>query len=182
LATSTSHTAPTSFATTTGTAKAGLTTAVTQLENHQYPQAITTLGTLRVDLANVHRAGMTRKTPAGVMAVFNLEHKVATSLLPPFDGLTRSDVVDALQTTLTTTFANRTAMLTAVARLPTDGGPDYDDGLSDTLAIYRAEVTAYTKALSQFQLTAPARPALTADLTTVKATNAQFNKRFGGGE
>jgi hypothetical protein len=59
---------------------------------------------------------------------------------------------------------------------------DYDDGLADTLPLDGAEVRAYNAALTQFQLIAQSRDALTRDLAQIRATNRQFNRRFGGGE
>lgn len=174
------QTARTPFAPTIRAARADLTTAQTYLKNHQYTKANTALRTLRVKLANVDRA---RNGPARVIWVLNLEHRVAMSLLPPFNGLTSSSVINALQTTLSTTFANRTARLKAVVALPQEGaGGDYDDGMADTLTLYSAEVSAYTAARSQFRLTAQASTALTKDLAQVRATSLQVTTRFGGGE
>jgi hypothetical protein len=165
------------------TAQAGLATALTYFKNHQYPQAIMALAALRMQLAKAHQAGMSPMRPAGVIPVLNLEHMVAMRLLPPFNGLTRSSVVNALQTTLSSTFANRIAMLNAVIALPCQGvGGDYDDGMADTLGIYAAEVKAYTAAPGQFRLTAQSSTALSGDLTQVRATRTQVDRRFGGGE
>ena len=165
-------------------AKASMNTALKYLTARQYPQATTALSTLRVRLGTAHQSAMTLMGPGRTLTIFNLEHQIAMKLLPFFHAQTRSSVVNALQTTLTTTFADRTALLTKVAALPQDEGVggDYDDGESDTLPIYTAEVTAYTRALSQYQLSAQGRTAVTKDLATVRATRTQFTQRFGGGE
>jgi hypothetical protein len=152
------------------------------LTNHQYTWAITALGSLRAKLAATHQLGMAHMGPAKVVAVFGLEHQAAMKLLPAFNGLTTSTVVDALQTTLSSTFTNRTAMLTKVIAVPQEGPLDYDDALADTLPIYGAEVNAYMSALTQFRLNAQARTALTQDLAQLRATRQQFTRRFGGGE
>jgi len=121
--------------------------------------------------------------PMRVLTVFTFEHRVVMQLLPAFNGLTRSDAISAVQATLTTTLANRAAMLSAVVALPQEEeGPDYDDGLVDTLPIYGAEVNAYNTALNQFQLIPQSRSALTRDLAQIRATRRQFTARFGGGE
>jgi hypothetical protein len=165
-------------------ARAGMNTALRYLTQHQHPSAITALRTLRVRIANVHQATMTLMGPGRVLSMLNLEHQIATKLLPHFNGLTSSTVVNALQTTLTTTFTDRTALLNKVIALPQDEGvgAEYDDSEADTLPIYDAEVTAYTAALRQFRLTAQGRTALTTDLAKVRATRVKFNRRFGGGE
>jgi hypothetical protein len=165
-------------------ARAGMTTALRYLTQHQHPAAITALRTLRARIANAHQATMTLMGPGRVLSMLNLEHQLATKLLPPFNGLTSSTVVNALQTTLTTTFADRTALLNKVVALPQDegAGATYDDSEADTLPIYDAEVNAYTAALAQSRLTAQGRTALVMDLAKVRITRLQFARRFGGGE
>jgi hypothetical protein len=173
---------PTPFTASIRGARTSLTTAVVYLTNHQNTWAIMALNTLRVRLAELHQLGMAHIGPVKVVKVLGLEHQVAMKLLPPFNGLTNPAVVNALQTTLSTTFANRTAMLTKVIAVPEEGPVDYGDALADTLPIYGAEVRVYAAAVGQFQLTAPAWTALNADLVQVRATRQQFTKAFGGGE
>jgi hypothetical protein len=165
-------------------ARAGMTTALRYLTRHQDPAAITALRTLRVRIAKAHQATMTLMGPGRVLSMLNLEHQLATKLLPPFNGLTSSPIANALQATLTITFADRTALLNKVIALPQDEGlgGNYDDSEADTLPTYDAEVNAYTAALRQFRLTAQGRTALAKDLAKVRATRVQFIGRFGGGE
>jgi hypothetical protein len=165
-------------------ARAAMTTALTHLTNHRYPEAVAALRTLRLQMANAHAATMTLMGPGRVLSMLNLEHQVAMRLLAPINALTDSTVANALQTRLWNTFAQRTWLLNKVIALPQDEGvgADYDDSESDTLPIYTAEVDAYVAALGQFQLTAEARTALTQDLAKVRATRTQFTGRFGGGE
>ena len=178
----TAQAAPTPFATAMRAARTALTTAVVYLTNHQNNFATTALADLRVKLAQAHQLGMAHIGPLKVVEIFRFEHQIAMKLLPFFNGWTNGTVVTALQTTLSTTFANRTAMLTKVIAVPPEGPLDYDDALTDNLPIYTAEVKAYQAALAGFQLTAPAWTALNADLVQVSATRQQFTKAFGGGE
>ena len=170
------------FTTAIRSARASLTAAVVYLQDDHPNYAIGALRTFRTRLATVHQLGMTNMGPVKVVAVLGLEHQVAMKLLPPFNGLKSSTVVTALQTTLTTTFAKRTAMLKKVIAVPAEGPIDYTDALADTLPIYGAEVRAYTSALKSFTLTPQAKTALTKDLALVKATRQQFTRAFGGGE
>ena len=152
------------------------------LTNHQSNFAITALRNLNTQLATVHQLGTTHMGPVKAVKALGLEHDIAMKLLPFFNGLTNASLTNALQTTLTTTFANRTAMLNKIIALPAEGPVDYDDALADKLPLYAAEVTKYKAALSQFQLSAQARTALTNDLALVKATRQKYTARFGGGE
>jgi hypothetical protein len=162
-------------------ARTALTTAVVYLTNRQNNFAITALADLRVKLAQAHQLGMAHMGPLKVVEIFRLEHQIAMKLVPFFNG-SNGPVVTALQTTLSITFANRTAMLTKVIAVPPEGPLDYGDALTDTLPIYTAEVKAYKAALAGFQLTAQARTALGHDLELVLATRQQFTRAFGGGE
>jgi hypothetical protein len=158
--------------------------ALKYLKTHQYTKANTALRNLRIKVVKAHRIGMAPLGPIRVLAVLAYEHRVAVSLLPPFNRLTRPGVIHALQTTLSSTFAVRTAMLRRVVALPQEEGPgaDYDDGMADALPFYSAEVKQYTAAHSTFRLTAQARAALTKDLARVRATAQLVSRRFGGGE
>jgi hypothetical protein len=178
----TAQAVPTPFTTAMRAARTALTTAVVYLTNRQNNFATTALTDLRAKLAQAHQLGMAHIGPLKVVEIFRFEHQIAMKLLPFFNGWTNGTVVTALQTTLSTTFANRTAMLTKVIAVPPEGPLDYDDALTDTLPIYTAEVKAYQAALAGFQLTAQARTALTHDLDLVLATRKQFTQRFGGGE
>ncbi len=178
----TAQAAPTPFAMAMRAARTALTTAVVYLTNRQNNFATTALADLRVKLAQAHQLGMAHMGPLKVVEIFRLEHQIAMKLFPFFNGMTNGTVVTALQTTLSTTFANRTAMLTKVIAVPPEGPLDYGDALTDTLPIYTAEVEAYEAALAGFQLTAQARTALGHDLELVLATRQQFTRAFGGGE
>jgi hypothetical protein len=155
---------------------------VVDLINHQNDEAVNGAPILRARFAEVHKLGMAHMGRVKVVAVLGLEHRAAMQLLPAFNGLTSNAVLNALQTTLSTTFANRTAMLNKVIAVPQEGSADYDDALADKLPIYGAEVKACLAALSQFRLTTQTRTALNNDLVRARATRQQFTKRFGGGE
>jgi hypothetical protein len=174
--------AATPFNTAIAKARADLSAAVVYLTNHQYVLATTALRTFRTSLATVHQLGMTNMGPVKAVATLRLEHRVAMQLLPPFNGLTNAPALTALQTTLTTTFTYRTAMLNKIIAQPEEGPIDWGDAMADTVPIYLAELTAYASALNKFQLTDPARTALTADLAKVRATRQQVIARVGGGE
>jgi hypothetical protein len=165
-------------------ARAGLTTAVAHLARHWDAAAVTALRDLRVRLSKAHLMTMSLMGPGRVLSMLNIEHQVAMELLPPFNGLTRSTVLTAVQAALQTSLAERTWLLNKVVALPQDEGvgSEYDDGEADTLPLYTTEETAYASALGQYRLTVQGKTALTKDLGQVHATAAQFTRRFGGGE
>ena len=176
-------------------ARAALAAAQTRLTHRQYTKALASLKTLRYNLWRAHSAAMAKigkpptdpesdepPGPPAVIAVASLEHQVTMKLVPFFNGLTRTGVIDPLAQTLRRTHVLRDAMLDKVIALPAAKGEDYDDGMSDTVPLYAAEVNLVTKALHQYRLNASGRAALTATLTRVGATKAKIDARWGGGE
>lgn len=74
-------------------------------------------------------------------------------------------------------------MLGKVLSLDPEGaGGDFADGMTDTLPIYSAEVTAVSNMLRTSRLTASPRKALTKNLVRVKEANQMMNAAYGGGE
>lgn len=187
---------PSAVTTPISNARTALSAVETSLGGRQYAQALASLTALRRDLAKAHQAGMAvigapssdpeedeSPGPGAVVAVLDLDHRVAMRLLPHFDALTRNDVVSGLQRTLSATFTKRTTILNAIVKLPEEEeGADYADGMSDTLGLYGREVGAYTSALEKFRLTPLERSALSDDLTRVRVTQKTMIRAFGGGE
>ena len=176
-------------------ARAALDGAEARLTRRQYTKALASLKALRYNLWRAHNAAMAKigkpptdpesdepPGPPAVIAVANLEHRVTMKLIPFFNRLTRNSVIDALRYTLRRTHVLRDRMLDKVIALPAAKGEDYDDGMSDTVGLYNAEVNLVTTALEQYRLTASGRDGLTSALARVRATYAKVNERWGGGE
>jgi hypothetical protein len=177
-------------------ARAALVAAKLRLQRRQYGKALVSLKALRANLGQVHRNGLAQigkppkdpesdepPGPAAVIAVLNLEHGVMMELVPFFNGMTASAVIESLRSTLLKTHRLRSAMLSTIIALPAEGsGGDYDDGMSDTLDLYTSEVTLITSALEQYELTPAARVGLTNALARARATEEAVNARWGGGE
>ena len=176
-------------------ARAALDAAERRLNRHRYIWALASLKTLRYNLALAHKAAVAKigkpptdpesdepPGPPAVIALANLEHRVTMKLVPPFNGLTRNSVIDPLRYTLRRTHELRDAMLNKVIALPAEKGEDYDDGMADTLGLYKAEVNLVTTALDHYRLNASGRAGLTKALDRVRATRTKVNRRWGGGE
>lgn len=176
-------------------ARAALDAAQARLTRHRYTRALASLKTLRYNLWRAHNAAVAKigkpptdpesdepPGPPAVIAVANLEHRVTMVLVPFFNGLKKNWVIDPLRYTLRRTHVLRDAMLDKVIALPAAKGEDYDDDMSDTVPAYKAEVTLVTTALTQYQLNASGRYALTKALARVRATYEKVNARWGGGE
>jgi hypothetical protein len=176
-------------------ARDALAAAAARLTRRQYTKALASLKALRYNLWRAHNAAMAKigkpptdpesdepPGPPAVIAVANLEHRVTMVLVPFFNGLQKNWVIDPLRYTLWRTHVLRDAMLDKVIALPAAKGEDYDDGMSDTVPIYKAEVNLVTTALEEYQLNASGRAALTSALARVTATYTKVNKRWGGGE
>ena len=177
-------------------ASAALSAAKLRLEQRRYAKALVSLKALRNNLVQAHRAGMAQigkppkdpesdepPGPAAVMAVLNLEHRIMMEVVPFFNGMETSAVIESLRSTLLKTHRLRNAMLSTVIALPAEGaGGDYDDGMSDTLDLYTSEVALVTMALEQYELTPAARVGLMNALARARATETMVNARWGGGE
>lgn len=177
-------------------ANAALAAATTEIHAGHPRRAITALGTLRYQLGLAHKAAMNQigKPPAdpesdeppgppAVLAVLALEHRIDLGVVPLFDGRTRTDVIDALRSTLYADHQRRNAILDRVIALPAEGARgDYEDGMADTLAQYPKEEKQLTTALATYRLTATSNTGLRNALTRVRATTAKVNAAFGGGE
>jgi hypothetical protein len=177
-------------------ANGALARATTELRAGHPRRAVTALGTLRYQLGLAHTSAMKQigKPPAdpesdeppgppAVLAVLALEHRIDLGVVPLFDKCTRTDVVEALRSTLAADHQRRNAILDRVIALPAEGARgDYEDGMADTLGQYPKEETQLTTALATYRVTAAARTGLTNGLTRVRATTAKVNAAFGGGE
>ena len=177
-------------------ANTALARAETQIANHRYGKALESLQTLRSNVRRANNAAIDQigrppvdpesdvpPGPACVLAALKLDHRVGMRLVLLFDGLTRGDVVDSLHLTLLRAYNRRDAMLDDVIALPEEGARgDYDEMMSDTLAVYPAEKNRITTALQQYDLTAAARAGLEAARERVEATEAKVTEVWGGGE
>jgi hypothetical protein len=177
-------------------ANEALTTTEAMLADHKYRQALESLNTLRINVRLASNAAIDQiglpppdpesdepPGPACVFAVLKLDHRVGMRLVILFDGLTRADVVGELDHTLTRMHARRDDVIDVVIALPAEGARgDYDDGMADTLTMYPAERSLLSTALLQYELTDPARVALTEARVRVRATEAKVTAVWGGGE
>ncbi len=188
--------AATSVSTPIQRASAALQRAVTQIRAHRYGQARASLETVRIKgrRAQEIATGLIGAPPTdpesddvpgppAVLAVLRLEHRIGMQVVDLFNGQKGSRIVRALRTTLWATHGRRTIMLDKVIRLPAEGArADYADGMADTLAIYKQEVTSVTTALKTYRLSPSGRTGLRRALVRVRATNVKVNRAFGGGE
>jgi hypothetical protein len=177
-------------------ANAALARATTEVRSGHPRRAITALGTLRYQLGLAHKSAMNQigKPPAdpesdeppgppAVLAVLALDHRVDLGIVPLFDGRTRTDVVDALRSTLAADHKRRSAILDRIIALPAEGARgDYEDGMADTLGQYPKEEKQLTTAIATYRLTPMSSTALHNALTRVRATTAKVDAAFGGGE
>ena len=121
--------------------------------------------------------------PPAVQAALRLDNRVSLQLVPVFDGMNRSRVLEALRAVVRTAQLRRDAVLDRVLALPVEGdGADYGDGLADTLPSYSREVAAYTLGLDTYRLTTDARSALAIGLDRARAAEARMTAAYGGGE
>ena len=129
------------------------------------------------------RAGSFRLTPAMLVAVLGLEHRIGSTVVPLFDGQPRADVSAALDHVLRAAHRRRDAILDLViGSSPGGEGDDYADGMADTLGQYTREVQQLQDALAAYQLTAEDRGRLGDALARVQATRATVEAAYGGGE
>jgi hypothetical protein len=175
-------------------AEEALAEAKAQVAKRQLDEAITSLGAVRDNVEKAHTAGMAQMGkppsdpesddppgPPSVIAVLGLEHRVATGVVPLFNGSKEEKAfVDALLNTLSVTYTTRDEMLNRVIGLDPEGaGADYADDVGDTGEVYTAEVKQITTALNQYQLSPSGQQALSDALTRVRATQAKVDKAFG---
>jgi hypothetical protein len=184
---------PASVSNQIGRADAALAQANQQVGNQQFGQATTSLGLVRAHVGKAHAAAIAQigapptdpesddpPGPPAVIAVLGLDHRVGMDVVPLFNGRTEPAVVNALQETLTVTYAARGQMLNRVIGLNPEGaGADYADDISDTLDTYKAEVQQLNSALAEYQLSESGRAALSNALTRVSATQAKVKRAFG---
>ena len=96
--------------------------------------------------------------PPAVFAVLAVDHRVATTVVPLFDGQARPRVVDTLLLTLRATQGRRDALLAKVIALPAENGrDDYTDDMADRLSMFNQEVKQVSTALSTYSLTPDAQ-------------------------
>ena len=176
-------------------ARAALAASVADIGHHRYAKAVTHLRTLKIQVRKAHTGATAligkpptdpeSDDPPGVNAVLKvsgLEHKITMQLVPLFNHLSRSSVVAPLGYTLNVTDACRDVMLGKVISLKAGARDDYSDGLSDTLPGYKAELNAFSTALSTYTMTTRGRHALTHAKGVVTGTNDAMRQVFGGGE
>jgi hypothetical protein len=159
----------------------------------RYTKAAKALLAVQKHLAAAQKAGMKQigapppdpesdesPGPPSVIAVLALDHRIVVRVAGLFDGMTEKV---GLGTTLSAATRLRLVMLGKVLSLDPEGaGGDFADGMTDTLPIYSAEVTAVSNMLRTSRLTASSRKALTKNLVRVKEANQMMNAAYGGGE
>jgi len=187
---------PDSVATPIQRARTALARTEDQLALHRYGKALDSLRVLRRNVVKANEAATEQiglpptdpesdepPGPPAVFAVLRLDHRVTMLLIPGFDVLSRIDVVSSLNYTLKRTHGRRDSMLDAVIALPAEGARgDYDDGMSDTLAMYPSEEQLISAALKNDALIDAARTGLANALARVQATDIKVNVVWGGGE
>jgi hypothetical protein len=175
-------------------AQKSLNAAVTSVHNHRYGPATQQLRAMKRQVRIAH-TGATRLIgkpptdpesdeppgPAAVQRVAGMEHQVTVKLLPLLNHL-QGSAVTPIGSALNVTDTCRDVMLRKVVALKAGKLDDYTDGLSDTLPSYKNELTAFSNALSSYELTTGARSAVQRAQNVVKHTNAIMQKHFGGGE
>jgi hypothetical protein len=178
-----------------GQAQRALARTVARLDRDDFRLAVDSLRTLRQRTGKATHAAKnqigkpptdpesdTLPGPPSVLAVARLEHSVAITLVPRFDGMRRAGLVDALRLTLRAAHVRRDSLVDAVVALRPGARGDYADGMADTLSWYPQEIRQLNDALSTFTLPAESRTALENGRTRVQATKATMDAAFGGGE
>jgi hypothetical protein len=186
---------PNSVSVPLGQAQRALARTVTRLNRSDFRDAVDSLGTLRQRIATANFAARNQigkppidpesDTPPGppsVLAVTRLEHAVAITLVPRFDGMRRAGLVDALRLAVRAAHLRRDNLVEAVVTLRPGQRGDYADGMADTLPWFPQEIRQLTNALSTFTLPAESRTALENGRTRVQSTKAKMDAAFGGGE
>ena len=176
-------------------ANAALSKTMKNLQHHQYHKAVVHLRVLghQTRIAHTGATALIGRPPtdpesdelpgvAAVQRVAALEHGISVTLLPPFQTLTRADVVRHLGKKLNLAVTRRDVMLAKVIALKPGAREDYADGLADTLPGYDKELTAIAAALAGDHLTRVGRNAITKAQRVVTATQAEMERVFGGGE
>jgi hypothetical protein len=174
-------------------AKAALGQAETFFAQHRYGKGLTALLTLRRTSGNAHRVAIAQigkpptdpesddlPGPPAVLAVVNLDHRIAVRIAALFNRMRRADVVTSLRYTLALTQQRRSQMLDVVIALDPEGErADYADGMADTIPAFTGEVDAIQKGLNTYVLTASGRAGLTAALARAVATRDEVTLVFG---
>jgi hypothetical protein len=177
-------------------ADAALARARAQIQAHHPLRAIDALLRLRINVIRANRAArdLIGKPPTdpesddppgppAVFAALALDHRIASGLVPLFDGRKRADVVDTLGRALYATQRQRNRTLDRVIALPAEGdGADYADDMADRLGAYPKEVQQLRGAVLTYRLTPAARWKLNNAYLRAIATNAKVVAAFGGGE
>jgi uncharacterized membrane protein (UPF0182 family) len=188
-----SSSVPSSVSTPIDRASAAIERAETRFADHRISRALDALAALRRAELEAHQAAIAQigkpptesvsaepPGPPSVMAVLNLEQRVAVRLPPIFDGLTLEQVVVSLRHTLWVTQGRRDRMLDIVIALDQEGaGADYADGMAATLPAFTDEITTLRNGLDSYALTASGRASLTSALERVRATRDRVNEAFG---
>jgi hypothetical protein len=186
---------PQSVAGALAAARTSLDRAVARLGAGRYHDAVDSLTTLAGRIGQANRAAKSQigkppsdpesdepPGPPSVLAVVRFEHAVVLTLLPQFDGMRRSGVVDALRSALRADLFRRDKLVDAVLALKPGPRSDYADGMADTLPTYQQEIQKLTAALATFDLPAESQTALESAQQRVRATRAKMQAAFGGGE
>jgi hypothetical protein len=177
-------------------ADAALADAKAQVQANHPAQAIAALKRVKVNVrrANVAATNQIGKPPTdpesddppgppAVLAAMALDHRIASGLVPLYDGQTRADLVDAIGEVVKAMQRRRNVMLDKVIALPAEGdGADYADGMADKLGMFTKEVKQLETALASSNLSPAGRTALEAAQQRAVATKAKVDAAFGGGE
>ncbi|HEX8744150.1 MAG TPA: hypothetical protein VF712_13555 [Thermoleophilaceae bacterium] len=141
--------------------------------------AISSLSSVRRNLASAQRSGDKRVTanaddgPAAAWALTGAQHKIVDATAALFDGVTDPALVSAIEETLDAALTGRDGTVDAIAALPVADQEDYyavlarvDDQIDD-------EVEAIDEALSDDALTPEATAALNDAKTQAQATQTK---------
>lgn len=186
---------PTDWKSALTAANTALAKALTHLQHEQFHKAAKQLRVMERQsvTANTAATRLIGKPPTdpesddppgvtAVLKVSGLDHKITMTLVPLFGDPNGHRVIAPLGKGLKTVEACRESMLGTVIALKPAARDDYVDGLSDTLAVYPKELTAFTAALAGDSLTPAGATALLDAQDMVSTTEAAMEGVFGGGE
>lgn len=141
--------------------------------------AISSLSSVRKNLASAQKSGNKRVTanddngPATAWALTNAQHKIVDATAALFDGVTDPALVSAIEATLDAALDGRDATVDAIAALPVADQEDYHSVLAGIDEDTGDEVEAIDEALADDTLTPEATTALNDAKTQAQATQAK---------
>jgi hypothetical protein len=141
--------------------------------------AISSLSSVRKNLASAQKSGNKRVTanaddgPASAWALASAQHRIVDATAALFDGATESTLVGAIEETLDAALTGRDATVDAIGALPVADQEDYEPVLERIDEQIGDEVEAIDEALSDDTLTPEATTALNEAKTQAQATQTK---------